>query len=389
MAKILLIVPSFTNTGGTDRMVAALANLLSDTHEVHVCSFDGPDARPRFDPGVPFHPLGRSRRLPLVARGLTYFREARRLKALKRALGTEVSISNLWRADLVSFLSQGSDCKIALAHINVVGNATNALMLRLRWLVAGVYRRLSRVVTVSDLLARELTHLYRLDEKKVRPISNFVAPPPESGRVAAPDRTLFWCARFVHEKNPMAVVPIFQALHSRTPSLKLVLIGDGPERELVRQAAERAGLLEGEDPPLKFAGIIEDASRAMAGGELFLLTSHSEGLPMVVLEALSVGVPVAAADCLGGGAHQALGARSPHNPERSDSEITECGILLPIPYPGTPAIQTWIDDLNALLGDKERMAALRAGVPHRAREFSPDVARPRWNELIREVLQER
>jgi hypothetical protein len=68
---------------------------------------------------------------------------------LKRAQFVR-ALRNLWGADLISVLSGGNDRKIALCHINVVGNPTNRLMVSFRPLVAAIYRKFDRVVAVRE-----------------------------------------------------------------------------------------------------------------------------------------------------------------------------------------------------------------------------------------------
>jgi glycosyltransferase involved in cell wall biosynthesis len=72
----------------------------------------------------------------------------------------------------------------------------------------------------------------------------------------------------------------------------LVIVGDGPERCRLEALARDLGLSE----RIYFAGqrSREETLALMAGGDLFVLNSTHEGLPHVVLEAMSLGVPVVA-----------------------------------------------------------------------------------------------
>jgi len=74
----------------------------------------------------------------------------------KRRFGIALTISNLWRADLLSVLSMGCDRKVSICHTNIVGNVTNRLLLKFMSLVSLVYRRFDRVVSVSRPLSNEI-----------------------------------------------------------------------------------------------------------------------------------------------------------------------------------------------------------------------------------------
>ena len=195
--RILLLMPSLTGTGGAERMVDGLSRLLSSAGvEAFEASFDSPGVRRRFENSTPFHPLGPLPRLPLPFRAFEYLVAARRLRALKRRLKIDVTISNLWRSDLISVLSGGFDRKIALCHINIVENPTNRMMVRLRPVVAAVYRRCDRVVAVNEALSRELAGLYSLAADQIGFVDNFVWRPEFEPRPPRDGMKRFvWCGR--------------------------------------------------------------------------------------------------------------------------------------------------------------------------------------------------
>lgn len=93
---------------------------------------------------------------------------------------------------------------------------------------------------------------------------------------------------FTAPKNHFFLVDIFRAYLAQEPKAKLILIGDGPDREPVREKVQQAGL---EDRVI-FAGRREDAWAVYSAMDLFLLPSRWEGLPLVALEAQANGVPV-------------------------------------------------------------------------------------------------
>jgi glycosyltransferase involved in cell wall biosynthesis len=79
---------------------------------------------------------------------------------------------------------------------------------------------------------------------------------------------------------------------SDVPRFRLVLVGDGPEREQLTSDAARLGIAE----ICSFAGHRNDVRPWYRVASVFALPSRSEGSPNVVLEAMSAGVPVIATD---------------------------------------------------------------------------------------------
>jgi glycosyltransferase involved in cell wall biosynthesis len=382
-------MPSLTGVGGAERMVDSLSRLLSSAG-VGVCeaSFDPPGARRRFGNGAPFHPLGPIPGLPLPLRAFEYVLAALRLRALKKRLQIDATISNLWRSDLVSVLSSGSDRKIALCHINVVDNPDNRTMLRLRPFVAAVYRRFERVIAVSEPLSRELAELYGLAPSQVGYVDNFVERPTVASRVAADGvRRVVWCGRMSPVKNVAGLLHAWRVFVAGETGAQLVLLGDGPERaNLERLAAQlglRVGAIDDRAAQVAFAGMVERPATYMAGARALALSSISEGVGMVVLEALSLGLPVLAADCPPGGVRAALAGSGAFDPLRVEAEPTSSGALLPAPRAENPhALELWRAAFAEALHNDERWQAWRAGALERAEKFTPTLARDKWLAIL-------
>jgi glycosyltransferase involved in cell wall biosynthesis len=106
------------------------------------------------------------------------------------------------------------------------------------------------------------------------------------------ERVILCIGRFSREKAMIDLVPAAAFLASVQPKLsfRLVLVGDGPERPRVEKAAASAGLAD----RILCVGHQRDVHPFYAMADVFVLPSHSEGSPNVVLEAMAAGVPIAA-----------------------------------------------------------------------------------------------
>ena len=368
-------------------MVNNLSKLLAiNGHSLAIASFDHSVDEWHFKGEGRRFALGRSQRLPLALRWIEYWVQARKLSRIKREFRPDLTISNLWRADLISLLSGGPDRKIALAHINVVGNRTNQLMARMRVLVRGVYRRFDRVVAVSKPLATELAGLYRLSTKKCIVIENFTDAPAALPRLPNDGiRRAVWCGRLVPEKNLSGLLEVWSVLCERLAQIQLVVIGDGPLRSEMEAKARQLGLRLGSDPTdlelqIAFVGTVQSPADYQVSGRCFLLSSQAEGLPMVLLEALALGVPVIAADCPPGGVRAAL--------SDTGAEATGFGALLPIPLLADDVSQNaWLPWLVTAMTDDAEIARWRKAALTRSERFSAARAATQWQALIAEVLR--
>ena len=98
--------------------------------------------------------------------------------------------------------------------------------------------------------------------------------------------------RMVPVKGHKYLVSAIQALVSDYPSLKLVIIGDGRERESIERMITDYNLAEN----VILTGWKDNASRYLSGFDIFAFPSLSEGLPLALLEAMSAGLPVICSD---------------------------------------------------------------------------------------------
>ena len=93
--------------------------------------------------------------------------------------------------------------------------------------------------------------------------------------------------RFAPQKNHDFLVDIFAQVARRRPEARLLLVGDGTLRESVELKVDAADLRE----QVTFAGVRSDVPDLLRAMDVFVLPSHHEGLPLVILEAQAAGVP--------------------------------------------------------------------------------------------------
>lgn len=97
---------------------------------------------------------------------------------------------------------------------------------------------------------------------------------------------------FSTPKNHFFLIAVFAAFHKRKPDAKLLLAGDGPDFDAV---VEKVRQLQLQDSVI-FTGRRSDVERLYQAFDVFLMPSRWEGLPLVLLEAQTAGLPVVASD---------------------------------------------------------------------------------------------
>jgi predicted dehydrogenase/glycosyltransferase involved in cell wall biosynthesis/threonine dehydrogenase-like Zn-dependent dehydrogenase len=112
---------------------------------------------------------------------------------------------------------------------------------------------------------------------------------------------LLTVARFSAQKDHATLIRALPQLLADHPSLVLLLVGAGEEQAAVAALAQDLGI----SGAIRFLGHRSDVADLMAAADLFVLPSLFEGLPLAVLEAMSLGTPVVATRI--GGTIEALG----------------------------------------------------------------------------------
>ncbi len=170
---------------------------------------------------------------------------------------------------------------------------------------------------------------------------------PEAARralgVAADRFVIGTVGRLSVEKGVSRSVYCLAQVRKAFPNVELHLVGDGPERGKLEALARELGVAGA----VKFWGWQARVKPFYEVMDLLLLPSHTEGLPNVVLEAMSMGVPVAATDV--GGVSELL-------------EEGHCGVILARDQTG------WGKQLIPLLSQPEWRAALSRRARQRVEE---------------------
>jgi CDP-glycerol glycerophosphotransferase len=94
--------------------------------------------------------------------------------------------------------------------------------------------------------------------------------------------------RLSPEKNQGRLIRAFSIVHTATPTTRLVLVGDGPLRGELESLIQKLGLEE----CVILTGAQRNPYTVLGASDCFALSSDYEGQPMVILEALVLGVPI-------------------------------------------------------------------------------------------------
>lgn len=93
--------------------------------------------------------------------------------------------------------------------------------------------------------------------------------------------------RFQYQKNHEFLVDVFNEYLKLDNKAVLMLVGQGEGEEAIRQKVADLGMTEN----VMFMGVRSDVNKLLQAMDIFVLPSHFEGLPLVLVEAQSAGLP--------------------------------------------------------------------------------------------------
>lgn len=184
------------------------------------------------------------------------------------------------------------------------GYTTTDLKMRAyNWLDRWSLPKADRLVTVCHAFARELASSTGVPLEKISVRHNSVRPKLQAAAgdvqslrtrlgIASDERIVLTVGRLSQEKAQIDLVAAYQRLRATNPDIssKLIIVGDGPERRRLEAAADADGIRE----RVIFTGQIGEVQLFYAAADVFVLPSHSEGSPNVLLEAMAANLPIVA-----------------------------------------------------------------------------------------------
>jgi glycosyltransferase involved in cell wall biosynthesis len=378
---------------GVSRAVLTLANQLSLTHPVEVISLyrrpDGPaypiSARIRVTylfghPPLPRgetdairtrYPLRRqpvlgtlARRPSRLAHGrgfpnlslLTDLALTRKLRTIRA--GVVISTRPALHAALAR-LAQPGVVSIGQDHLNFESRSNERGSLE--FIENACRQGLDAFVTLTPSDAADYTRFLASSGTRVRTIPNALSWPVGEPRTYD-QRVIVAAGRLVPRKGMARLIRAFAPMAGRHPDWELRIYGAGRLEEKLGHVIERLGMTR----QVRLMGHTGDLPAAFDEASVFASASVAEGFPMVMLEALSKGLPLVSFDC----------PRGPSDIIRHGQN----GLLVP-----NGDIAALSEALETMVADDDRRRTMGASALADAEEYVADRIAGSWDALFDEL----
>ena len=193
----------------------------------------------------------------------------------------------------------------------------------------------------------------------VEVIRNALPWPPAETPAPLDSKVVVAAGRLAREKGFARMIDAFAPVARAHPDWRLDIHGDGAERSTLTQHVHRLGL----DDRVRLPGYTQDFRGVLAGASAYALTSRAEGFPMVLIEAMSAGVPLVAMDC-----------------PRGPGEIVDDGkngLLV-----GDGDVAGFTAALTRMVEDEELRTACGRRAHEDSRQYAPDAVLDEWLHLF-------
>lgn len=237
--------------------------------------------------------------LPGLVRYLRHERPSALLSALDHANVVSILARRIARISTRVVVSVHNTISIASRQSTTTRGRMMPIFMR--WL----YPYADEIIAVSRESAVDLARLLQIPKTRIRVIYN---PVFTSALLQSAEQPILhpW---FQSDQSPVAIAVGRLTAQKDFPTLlqafalvrqrynaKLLILGEGEERERLEKMTESLNLQEDVDMP----GFVENPYTYMKRAKVFVLSSRWEGLPTVLIEAMACGTPVVATDCPSG-----------------------------------------------------------------------------------------
>ena len=280
MINLVFIVSSLRYKSGTERVVCQLANsFVNLDYKVTILNRDTTEtlvAYPLDDKVVVKDFAGNY---------LSFYKQTNNY--INTAKPDIIVVHNMGKLSLLSsFLSIPSNCQlVSLEHV--------AFLSRAKW-VQFLYKfrasKFNKIITLTQNDKMQFDSFH----KNVLVIPNF-SPFPIASTINKHNQKIVTIGRLTDQKNYIHLLRAWEKIYTSIPNWKLHIYGEGEQFGMLQEYIDKNVL---QNVTLK--GVTSDVKSVYEESSFFVMSSKYEGLPMVLIEAQSFGLPIVSYDCPNG-----------------------------------------------------------------------------------------
>ena len=376
--KLVYIFSSFAAKGGTERIFCDKMNWLAEVagYEIVFVTYEQgnhPFAYPlsnkirHVDLNTRFFTTGTMSLLKRIYFKITLPRLFKhRLRQLLDEIQPNLVISTTYALPLFREILSQPYRHVVESHV-CYGRLLQFIFTHIPWLDRKISQHLLKMLKRCEKVV-VLTHKDAACWKgydNIEVIHNVVTNYPEKiTDVADRPKRIIAVGRLHAQKGFDLLIQSWQLIAARHPDWQLVVYGHGGDLQKLQQQLEKAGLTSS----MTFAGATDNIYKEYQNSAFYVMSSRYEGWGLVLVEAMSCGLPCVSFDC-------------PYGPsdiirDGEDGFLVENG-----------NIQQLAEKMELLINNKELRERLGVRARLNAARFTSDNIMPQWTKLFETIVQ--
>lgn len=312
--------------GGMEHVAAQLSVILSDSgFEVYilVCAFDKKSVYEHKGKIIIFPYTFFNESANAIKEIGSFLHDVYLLSKLKRQYQINFTISFAPEMNLLNMFSGGKDKKILTVHSCISVRKDFDGLCYHRGLFK-LYNYSYKVIAVSKWCKRDLVRHYGVRENMIEVIYNAVSIGGSYDDKEPKENIILVVGRLQDVKQQWHIIRAFRNVLNEVKDAKLVIAGTGENGRYLKSLSKQMEMEE----HVIFKGFVKEMGELYRQAKVVAFSSASEAFPCSVIEALSNGVPVIAADCPGG-IREILAYGEICDVVIRKYTLVKCGILVP------------------------------------------------------------
>lgn len=209
------------------------------------------------------------------------------------------------------------------------------------------------------VLTKEDKELWR--NKKIKVIPNFINDIPKKSSNCE-NKKIISVGRLEYQKGYDILIDVWNIISKKYPDWILEVYGEGAEREKLQNKINKLGL----EKLFLLKGVVKNIQDKYLESSIYVMSSRFEGMPMVLLEAMSFGLPVISFTC-------------PCGPKDIIKENKD-GFLVPFGN-----IELMAEKIEELILDEEKRKLFGKNARKNVQRFSQDKIMNQWKKLFEKI----
>lgn len=289
--NVCFLVGNLSHSGGTEKVTTLISNQLSQKdYQVSILSLvDGKDSFFPINSEIQTYSLFSKK----ISMRKNYFSAVSKIRefCIHHKVDTLIVVDSISCVFTVPALMGLGIKHICWEHFNLKVNLNSRFRDLGRWMAS---KWCDHIVTLTERDKKFWEEKYKINSKNMLiAISNPNTSNIEDNKPLLDYKNILTVGRLTHQKGYDLLIEAWAKIAHSLPEWKITIVGIGEDEKMLKKMAKDHNVQQS----IHFVGQQKNMDFFYRESSFFCMTSRFEGLPMVLLEAQSYGLPIIAFDC--------------------------------------------------------------------------------------------